>query len=368
MARCATIKMVGGTIPIGCNTGLISGFTHLGVYAFGSDADQNGLCSSGETGDSTGNDCASLSAHESSLFETLKECVGKQSCIVRDIHDHISVGTTGSCTIGERDTLYVQYTCQVPEAELETKRQQALQAGCAAIFSCLVLLAVTQYRAGSISVEKSEWDLLTVTASDYTLEVPLSYRQVQAMRKAIKDNSFMPYESEGLRLKLWLTKRIEEQLAGGKVASVDFTYHNSWLLDMLKERGDYIKWQDWRKLRLLNREMTFRIKDDIEQAKRNNALGVDDADFWPTLADPISAFVSMESEESYNLLAGKSGILLGDGESEVREALEPTNIYWENYDFDDATRSKRRVMILATTAFVLLVTFGVTFAASDARQ
>ena len=76
----------------------------------------------------------------------------------------------------------------------------------------------------------------------------------------------------------------------------------------------------------------------------------------------------MESEESYNLLAKMPGISLGDGESEVLEALEPTNIIWENYDFDNTTRTKRFVMILGTIAFVLFLTFCVTFKAKDATK
>jgi len=65
----------------------------------------------------------------------------------------------------------VQYFCQVPQEDLFTKRTEALQAGCAAVFSCLVLLAVIKYRVDAISIEKKQWDLETVTASDYTLEI-----------------------------------------------------------------------------------------------------------------------------------------------------------------------------------------------------
>jgi hypothetical protein len=111
MPRCATIKMVGNTLPIGCNTGHITEFTHMGVYAFQSEADQKGLCSAGTTGDSLGNDCESFSQKTNPLFEELKSCVGKQSCIVDDIHSYIPVGTTGNCEVTERDTLFVQYKC-----------------------------------------------------------------------------------------------------------------------------------------------------------------------------------------------------------------------------------------------------------------
>ena len=66
----------------------------------------------------------------------------------------------------------------MPHQELTVKRDEALQAGCAAIVSCLVLLSVIKYRVRSISIEKRMWDLQTVTASDYTLELNLSIEQV----------------------------------------------------------------------------------------------------------------------------------------------------------------------------------------------
>jgi len=61
MPRCLTLSMVTDRVPIGCNTGLITGFTHMGVNAQGSEAEKLGLCSSGTTGDSPGNSCTELS-------------------------------------------------------------------------------------------------------------------------------------------------------------------------------------------------------------------------------------------------------------------------------------------------------------------
>ena len=92
------------------------------------------------------------------------------------------------------------------------------------------------------------WDLQTVTASDYTLELNLSIEQVQGMRRNYRREKFMEQETEGLRLKLWLAKKIEDALvklghgSEGKVSAINFTFHNSWVLDMLREKGDYIKW------------------------------------------------------------------------------------------------------------------------------
>ena len=65
----------------------------------------------------------------------------------------------------------------------------------------------------------------------------------------MNNNNFHAYESDSLRLKLWISKIIEQELEnlsgdgqGGKVSAIDFTYHNSWLLDMLREKGNAIVW------------------------------------------------------------------------------------------------------------------------------
>ena len=76
----------------------------------------------------------------------------------------------------------------------------------------MVLLSVIKYRVRSIGIEKRQWDLMTVTASDYTLELQLSIEQVRGMRKNLKLANFMPNETDGPRLKLWLAKKVEDCL------------------------------------------------------------------------------------------------------------------------------------------------------------
>ena len=58
----------------------------------------------------------------------------------------------------------------------------------------------------------------------------------------------MPRESDGLRLKLFLIKKLEDLLKelsgedGGRIADINFAFYNSWLLDGLRDRGDAIKY------------------------------------------------------------------------------------------------------------------------------
>lgn len=79
------------------------------------------------------------------------------------------------------------------------------------IFSALTLLAVLGNRLGSIGIEKREWDLQTVTASDYTLEIALSDAQVSAIDDEIKADSNTYYydNSSGIKFKRYMINAIE---------------------------------------------------------------------------------------------------------------------------------------------------------------
>ena len=64
-------------------------------------------------------------------------------------------------------------------SEIKAKRFQALKACCCAVFSTLFMFALIKYLEGNIVIEKSEWDLQTVTASDYTIELKLTDEQIE---------------------------------------------------------------------------------------------------------------------------------------------------------------------------------------------
>lgn len=78
----------------------------------------------------------------------------------------------------------------------------------------------------------------------------------------------------------------------------------------------------------------------------------------------------METEEAYNNLATKDPceLEIGGAKSEIEEALEPTNIIWENYDMDLATQIAIFTSIILVTCFVLFVTFCVSFKAKDTEK
>ena len=94
------------------------------------------------------------------------------------------------------------------------------------------------------------------------------------------------------------------------------------------------------------------------------------------LIRPKCAFVTIESEVAYNYLADvetedehgqlQSGrITLAGHRSKVAEAPEPTNVIWENRDFDKAIRWRRLIYIIIAVILVLFITFMATVKAKS---
>ena len=122
------------------------------------------------------------------------------------------------------------------------------------------------------------------------------------MRRDIESEGFGSgyyenYPSDGLRLRLYLSKKLEEyikEISGveGRVSDLTFAYCNSWLIDKLRQRGQHIINQKWDDLNKINEEITKDIHDNMDK-----------------VIEPKCAFVSIETEEAYNILseAGDKG-------------------------------------------------------------
>ena len=226
-------------------------------------------------------------------------------------------------------------------------------AGTVEVFAALTLLSVIAYRQGSIAIEKKEFDLQTVTASDYALEVKLSREQIDQMKNDIYQNSFEYYENPGYQLKFWLKKIFEDRLKelsgrdGFRIADINFAYHNSWLIDGLRDRGTAIKNQNWAELNKINEELTRRMHSTRDDGSTEMS--------W--LLMPKCAFVSFESEEGYNYMADVTEIEISGRKSKMGEAPEPTNVIWENRDFDKQIRYTNLIYVIIAVLTVLFITF-----------
>ena len=82
------------------------------------------------------------------------------------------------------------------------------------------------------------------------------------MRNNIYQESFAYYDSDGMKLKLYMARELEKilkDLSGddeGRIADINFAYYNSWLLDSLRTRGEHIIYGEWDKLNRFLHEKT----------------------------------------------------------------------------------------------------------------
>lgn len=83
---------------------------------------------------------------------------------------------------------------------------------------------------------------------------------------------------------------------------------------------------------------------------------------------PVSAFVTIESETAYNYVCGVDALKLFGSDSKVAEAVEPTNIIWENRDFSKIKRAAKAFMIVVAVLVVLFITFLATFQAKGMQN
>jgi len=114
-----------------------------------------------------------------------------------------------------------------------------------------------------------------------------------------------------------------------KIAVLTFAFDNSKVIKWLRERGTYIKNEDWAKVQKINEQIRQAIKWDD--------------DFLNKMQTPCSIFATFETEEGYERALNynktikmedfvRYKTILGE-EIEIDPASEPSDIIWENRNF-----------------------------------
>ena len=160
---------------ISCTDGVITSFTHFGVYAKNSDAENLDICATGLNVDTGIQGCDVLSSQESTLYkEKLLPCIGEASCFVEELIKAMPTRTQRldydeQCTVSNTTVLFMQYECRVSEERVSLKRLIGSYSGCLSAFSVFYLMALTRFIRKNVENQKEIYDLETVTVSDYTL-------------------------------------------------------------------------------------------------------------------------------------------------------------------------------------------------------
>lgn len=137
-----------------------------------------------------------------------------------------------------------------------------------------------------------------------------------------------------------------------------FAWDNAKLINLLRQRGTFIKFEKYDKMR--------EVDEKINEFKKANHEDV---------SRPVTAFLTFENEEGFNRAKNYNEAVLNDenfaeyrtllGEQiNIEEASEPTDIIWENRHFTSWDRLIRTIYVVCVVAVLLFISFMLIFMCS----
>lgn len=211
--NCVNLPVELGSLTVSCSFGSIGEITQFGVSnpGDGNPVDQclindiNKKC--------TPNSNAVLQAEEMAI--------GKSSYQLQWTAASLYTGGAGAGCVDEDSLIFVQYTCVQAAAVQKTKFNELIFAESVAIligflFYCLIRML---YQGGKLSCV--EWDLSTVTASDYTVmweikrETYENWDNDREAKNALEriDDPDVHHDAEGYAFKDTIKKQVEMLLS-----------------------------------------------------------------------------------------------------------------------------------------------------------
>ena len=133
-----------------------------------------GLASSSAAPNNT-NECTTQYLNSTLLTTSFNSvCMDKTNCTVNINGFFLDPSTAPVYCTTNPAKVYIQYFCQEPNKVINQKRKDGLLISCAAAFSALVFLIVVYYLKKTAILDYQQWDIETLTASDFTVEYTIT--------------------------------------------------------------------------------------------------------------------------------------------------------------------------------------------------
>lgn len=223
----------------------------------------------------------------------LGNCQGRQKCILNVTSiaiQYARVVPNDDC-FGD-SSFFVQLPCEIEEPE--ERQVQGLFVGCVGVFVALFFISYIDYMRSVFKSTAVEWDVKTITAGDYSVEIPISHTMWNTFLTRIYDKSDLRPKLEQFRT--YFEREMSHRLSSLpdlgfedepperiNIALITFAFDNAEVINLLKARGAAIKFEKFDKMRAINAQ--------IEQTKNEN---------MEKLERPVSAFLTFENEEGLN--------------------------------------------------------------------
>ena len=215
-----------------------------------------------------------------------------------------------------------------------------------------------------------DWDVKSITAGDYSVEFDLDVATYDRFKKDYYDKS-NPM-SENAQFKLFVQNELEDRINDPeypnqgyddgdeaaendrkRIAQITFAYENGELINLLTDRGYYIKNEKWEKAEAVQDKIEEKLKDE---------------NFLNKMQTPCSVFATFETEEGLQRALVYSDIkecpkqqsFLGE-DLDIQAASEPTDIIWENRQYEPRERTFKRVIVWIIITIMLSLSAGLIY-------
>lgn len=359
--QCHSAPVSLGSIPITCEYGIVGQIVEYGINNpdMGSPVD---ACINNDFNRS----CKPNTKHFS---EMLNKAVGSSSKSIKFSQSDIYSTSPGKMCSDPTNTLFVQFKC-IQSVEQQAQKFEIMNISVAtATLICLLYVVVLKGLWKGGVLQQLEWDISTVTAGDYTVEVPISkeaYLQWKLNEyPRERDLGYAP----ALSFKRYLTEKIESTLRRERdrrvganetverknthnnkeisenvaIADIVFSYNNSKLIHALRDRGQSIALQKFDKMQRQEEYFHLFIKD------------------FDAVTRPTAAFITFMEEDAklmaMTLNPTRYDNLVGNQPMKFKQASEPTDIIWENRHFSETEYFIRQGLAFIVIGVLLFGSF-----------
>jgi len=224
-----------------------------------------------------------------------------------------------------------------------SKNYWGLAAACIGLLMCIFFSSSVTLMLKLDVIEDKLMDLELVTVDDYTAQTRLD---PAIYREFLSNNIFGDNDVPIMDFKQVIQSSIKDQLLSevpeseADIIDIHFGFNNVKLLDKLEERANALKCADFNKLQRVQNEMTKLKNEHLEEFNTPNYM-------WVTFKHDVAIQAALTLKT----------FKMGDNTFNLKRAQHPTDIKFENREFTDAGRNKRKILSILCIAIV----FGVGF-------
>ena len=147
-------------------------------------------------------------------------CNNNPNCEIDITKFRSYITSTNSACLGDEGTIFIQMPCDFTSHDLSVRRVEGLLIACLGVFTCLFFVVYLDYLKNIFKNLYIEWDVKTITAGDYSVELDISQKMWDTFLEQV-------YKPELANTKLvQFRKYLEHSLENNLSAMPDLGYED----------------------------------------------------------------------------------------------------------------------------------------------